>query len=168
MPALRSAKRNPQPALHRVLFALDPGSAERAGAQSNGGTCAAEHLGRNMAAGCRVCVTVPVRTISAINAREHWAVRAKRVKAERRATAWALRVASAEGLLDREPIVRLTRLMGPRGRMLDDDNLRSALKSVRDAVAEWLRADDADERITWVYAQPERAAQWGVRVEVFA
>ena len=30
-----------------------------------------------MAAGCRVCVTGPVRTISAINAREHWAVRAK-------------------------------------------------------------------------------------------
>ena len=85
-----------------------------------------------------------------------------------RPTAWALRGTSAEGLMPREPIVRLTRLMGPRGRMLDDDNLRSALKSVRDAVAQWLRADDADERITWVYARPERAEQWGVRVEVFA
>lgn len=168
MPALRSAKRTASPSLHRVLFALDPGSAERASAESNGGACAAEHPGRNMGAGCRVCVTVPVRTISAINAREHWAVRAKRVKSERIATAWALRGACSEGLIKREPIVRLTRLMGPRGRMLDDDNLRSALKSVRDSVAEWLRADDADERITWVYAPPERAAQWGVRVEVFA
>jgi hypothetical protein len=121
-----------------------------------------------MGGGCRVCVTVPIRTISAINAREHWAVRAKRVKSERISTAWALHGASAEGLLDRSPIVRLTRLMGPRGRMLDDDNLRSALKSVRDAVAEWLRADDADARITWVYAKPERAREWGVRVEVLA
>jgi hypothetical protein len=33
------------------------------------------------------------------------------------------------------------------------DSLRSASKSVVDAVAEWIGLDDADPRITWLYSQ---------------
>lgn len=36
---------------------------------------------------------------------------------------------------------------------MDDDNLQAGLKSVRDAVAEWLGLDDADERVWWRYCQ---------------
>src|SRR5689334_7850545 len=38
---------------------------------------------------------------------------------------------------------------------LDDDNLRGALKHVRDAVARWLGLDDADARIAFQYEQRE-------------
>jgi hypothetical protein len=38
--------------------------------------------------------------------------------------------------------------------MLDEhDNLRIALKTVVDAIAEWLEVDDRDERIRWLYSQ---------------
>lgn len=63
--------------------------------------------------------------------------------------------------------VRLTRI----GRRLDDDNLRGALKYIRDAIAELLvpglaigRADD-DERINWEYNQEK--GKVGVRIEVY-
>ncbi len=43
------------------------------------------------------------------------------------------------------------------GAKLDSDNLRRALKSVRDVVAEWLGIDDGDEgrggRVVWRYRQ---------------
>jgi len=38
-------------------------------------------------------------------------------------------------------------------RVLDDDNLRGALKGVRDAVADWLGRNDNDQHIHWRYAQ---------------
>lgn len=43
-------------------------------------------------------------------------------------------------------VVTMTRLGGKR---LDDDNLRRALKAVRDVVAEWLGVDDADPKVCW-------------------
>lgn len=47
-------------------------------------------------------------------------------------------------------VVRLTRLSPGT---LDDDNLRGALKAVRDGVADRLGVDDRDPRVTWEYAQ---------------
>lgn len=47
-------------------------------------------------------------------------------------------------------VVKLTRIGQKR---LDDDNLRPALKAVRDCVAAWLGCDDADPRIRWEYSQ---------------
>ena len=38
-------------------------------------------------------------------------------------------------------------------RQLDDDNLRGAMKAVRDGVAAALGIDDADPRVTWLYDQ---------------
>jgi hypothetical protein len=50
---------------------------------------------------------------------------------------------------------------------LDDDNLRGALKAIRDEVAEWIGLDDRDPLIVWKYDQ-EKAERGtaGVRVEV--
>ena len=60
--------------------------------------------------------------------------------------------------------VTLTRI-APR--KLDCDNLRGALKAVRDGVADWLGVDDGSERITWKYAQERGKPKWhSVRVEV--
>ena len=50
---------------------------------------------------------------------------------------------------------------------LDDDNLRGALKSVRDEVAAWIGLDDKDPRIAWKYDQQKtERGTCGVRVDV--
>jgi hypothetical protein len=64
-------------------------------------------------------------------------------------------------------VIRLTRVTAPRGKILDDDNLRGCLKAVRDGVADWLGINDNDPRVSWHYAQRNGTA-WGVEVEVFA
>lgn len=38
-------------------------------------------------------------------------------------------------------------------RVLDDDNLQGACKSLRDSIAETLGIDDGDKRISWTYHQ---------------
>ena len=115
-------------------------------------------------------VTLPLKTRSLLNLREHWAARARRTKAHRAATILALRAAHPGGnsltwdKLDgiNTLVVTLTRY----GRRLDDDNLRGALKAVRDGVAEWAAIDDGSERWRWEYAQ-EKAGKLGERVEVW-
>lgn len=107
-------------------------------------------------------VNVPVETVSEANQRDHWAKRAKRAKKQRKWT-WAC-LAQAHGL--RGPAPCTVRLIRISPRALDDDNLRGALKAVRDGVADWLKVDDRDERVVWEYGQ-EKGAQ-SVRVEVRA
>jgi hypothetical protein len=59
--------------------------------------------------------------------------------------------------------VLLTRVGPTNG--LDDDNLASALKAVRDEVAKWLGVDDRDRlKVRYRYAQ-RRGPVWGVEVE---
>ena len=41
--------------------------------------------------------------------------------------------------------------MSPR--KLDDDNLRGAMKAVRDAIAAWVGIDDGSARWEWCYGQ---------------
>lgn len=107
-------------------------------------------------------VAVPLRTVAGLNAREHHMVRARRVKKERHAIAWALNGKPMPPAT--MPVVVLLTRMSP-GNGLDNDNLQGALKAVRDQVADWLKRDDADPSITWQYAQ--RRAPWGVEVMVF-
>jgi hypothetical protein len=64
--------------------------------------------------------------------------------------------------------VRLLRL---GGREMDDDGLRASLKSVRDAVAQWLVGGapgerDNDDRITWDYYQVSFARPAGVKIRI--
>lgn len=104
-------------------------------------------------------VHVHLRTVSALNVREHWSTRAARVRNERDLTGWMLkRMTKPEPPL----IVTLTRVAPSNG--LDDDNLSGALKGVRDAVADWLGVDDKDrETVRYEYAQ--RRGPWGVEIE---
>lgn len=104
-------------------------------------------------------ITVPLRTSSGQNAREHFAVRAKRVKKEREAVAWCISRHQKPAV---PCSVILTRCAPSNG--LDDDNLVGALKAVRDEVAKWLGVDDRHSRqVRYRYAQ-ERGP-WGVRIE---
>ena len=98
-------------------------------------------------------IQIPLRTVSESNCAEHWSKKAKRHAMQKLVVKSACKAALHAGLLP--CTVKLTRI----GRKLDDDNLRGALKYVRDAVAELLvpgkavgRADD-DARITWEYSQ---------------
>lgn len=87
---------------------------------------------------------IPLRLPSAANLREHWATRARRARAQRRAIALAW---PKNGCIKPFPLeVVLTRI-APRE--LDDDNLASAFKTVRDEVAAQLGVDDRDARVKW-------------------
>lgn len=100
--------------------------------------------------------TVPLRTVSEANAREHWARKAKRVKAQRRA---------AFALCPTYPLPAIVTLTRIAPRALDDDNLRGALKAVRDGVADRLGIDDRDPRVDWRYAQARgRPKEYAVRI----
>lgn len=105
--------------------------------------------------------SIPIQTKSATNLREHWAVRSKRVASERRATTY--RTPPAFKALG--PLLRIT-LTRVSPRELDDDNLRPALKGVRDALAASLRIDDRSPLVEWGYGQEKGTAAVLVRVEV--
>ena len=87
---------------------------------------------------------LPLRTVSRLNAREHWRVRQERSKAER---------TTAAMMCPHFPVpcvVTLTRV-GPRA--LDSDNLQGALKSIRDGIADRLKVNDNGPLVDWRYAQ---------------
>lgn len=106
-------------------------------------------------------VRVPIRTVNGTNAREHWGDKQRRARKEREAVAWLLAGKPKPVLPCR---VVLTRT-GPNRRAMDSDGLQAALKHVRDQVAEWLGADDANPGIVWGYWQ-ERGREYSVRIEV--
>ena len=49
-------------------------------------------------------------------------------------------------------------------RVMDDDNLRMAMKAIRDTIAELLGVDDGDPSVRWEYAQ--EPGRGGARVTV--
>lgn len=104
---------------------------------------------------------IPIKTVTGLNAREHWRVRAKRVKAERHTTA------SIVQPFWTPCIVRMVRLSPA---LCDDDNLQGAMKAVRDEIAKINGVDDGPAGpITWVYAQEKcKRGTFGVRVEFLA
>ncbi len=106
---------------------------------------------------------VPIRTVSALNERTHWRVRAKRVKAEREATAWAIK-AAASGMPILPVVVTLTRVGPSNG--LDDDNLASSMKGVRDEIAKWLGVDDRKSDLVRYECAQERGKDWSVEVVI--
>lgn len=97
-----------------------------------------------------------MRTQGGTNSREHWRVRDRRVRAERSLVAWSLRNEIGPAL---PCVVTLTRCAPSNG--LDDDNLASALKSVRDEVAKWLGVDDRHRDIVR-YEYEQRRGPWSV------
>jgi hypothetical protein len=106
-----------------------------------------------------IVFTVPVKTVSGMNARENHYVRARRVKTERNMTAYRIPPA-LKGL---GPFLEVRLVRVSRGE-LDDDAVPAALKAVRDQVAVALRVEDNTRLVRWTYAQEKGEA--GVRVEV--
>jgi hypothetical protein len=104
------------------------------------------------------------RTRSAANAREDWRAKSRRTKEERNALFFAWVAASKPRPPGRPVSVTFTRL-APR--KLDDDNLASAFKAMRDELARalGLRGDGPNDGATWTYKQ-ERAPDYRVRVEI--
>jgi len=116
--------------------------------------------------------TLPIKTVSVLNVREHWAKRAKRSKLHRETAVKMLRTYGESHRLYRGafPIrftITLTRI---GGRTMDGDNLQASLKATRDGVSDWLGIDDGDKRLTWVYRQEpkKRKLPPGVRVDIEA
>ena len=99
-----------------------------------------------------ISMRLPLRTVSALNIREHWSKRAKRNK-EHRSVARNSVAAHfrACGVFSFSACtVRLTRY---GKRKLDDDNLRGAMKAIRDGIADALGIDDGDDRVKYEYDQ---------------
>ncbi|MCY3017547.1 MAG: hypothetical protein NTW87_00750 [Planctomycetota bacterium] len=120
-------------------------------------------------------VTIPVRTQSESNLREHWRSKASRTAAHRQAA--RLCVQSALNVLPpwnelRQAIqgrhkhitIRLTRV-APR--TLDPGNLEGSFKACQDGIADALGIDDGSQRLTWCYTQRRGAArEYAVLVEM--
>jgi hypothetical protein len=107
--------------------------------------------------------TWPCRLVSETNEREHWGSRARRAKRQREA---ALLLTANEIHRRGRPRLPLTVTITRFGKgWLDDDNLATSAKHVRDGVAKALGVDDGDQRITWTYRQ-ETVGSYQVRVLV--
>lgn len=106
----------------------------------------------------------PCKTVSEANTRCSPMARARRVKMQRETATWNMRAMNqARRWLDDDRVVVLLRRLAPSNG-LDDDNLRSALKAIRDGLADGLGVDDGDPSVTWEYDQ--RRGPYGVEVEI--
>ncbi len=117
-------------------------------------------------------LSIPLTLHVSLNSREHWATKAKRIKRERSAVAWAFAGARRKSQLAQlqaaNPVntwvVTITRIAPRR---VDGDNLISRCKGVRDEVARHLGIDDGSEAIDWRYRQEQAPGKvCGVRVEI--
>lgn len=106
--------------------------------------------------------------LTSLNAREHWAKKARRVKRERLATQWAAQAVRRRlhALAASAPQLLVT-LERNAPRLLDSDNLAGAFKAVRDEVAALLGRDDSPTAgVEWRYAQAQGPQSFvAVRVE---
>lgn len=101
---------------------------------------------------------LPVKTVSEANTRGHWSARARRAKTQRLA---------ARVLCPRAPLPATVLLTRHSAGTLDDDNLRGALKAVRDGIADAFGVPDNDPRLRFEYAQAKCARDaFGVHVLV--
>lgn len=106
----------------------------------------------------RIAFVVPIKTISTLNARESWMVKAKRIAKERKATHLLFPPVVVPKLFR----VRMTRVSPGE---LDSDNLAGALKGVQDAIAYRLGVDDGNRGpVIWERMQEKGPA--AVRVEI--
>jgi hypothetical protein len=105
-------------------------------------------------------VEFALRTWNESNQRGHWAAQRKRRGPQRLVTR-----TFAHANLTRPELPCVVLLIRIAPRELDCDGVVSALKQVRDGVADWLEIDDRDKRVTWRYAQQKRSS-YGVRIEV--
>lgn len=104
---------------------------------------------------------IPIKTVTGLNAREHWTARHRRVSKEKEATA---------RIVKPFPVPCIVRMIRLSERLCDDDNLQGACKAIRDQIAKLCGVDDGPSGpIKWVYAQEKcKRGHYGVRVEFLA
>jgi hypothetical protein len=104
-----------------------------------------------------VVYDLPLRIESVANKREHWGKRAERTKLHRFAAI----------AVQPHPLPCVVTLVRIAPRALDDDNLVSGFKALRDGIAKRLGVDDRDPRVRFVYDQRRgRAKEYAARVEI--
>ena len=106
----------------------------------------------------------PIHTESEANSRGFWAKRHARSSDQQSAVTLLCR--SKFGRPPAPPLrAVLTRIAE---RELDDDNLVSAFKAIRDAIAKWLGVNDKHRRLVRYSYEQERCApgRFGIRVEL--
>lgn len=109
-------------------------------------------------------LTLPIKTISELNARHHWAVKNRRKHAQRLEVGMELYKALNGRQVELPCTIKLTRI-GPR--RLDSDNLASSFKFIRDAIADRLGVNDGDERINFEYDQVAIGKfQYAIRIQI--
>jgi hypothetical protein len=105
-----------------------------------------------------ITFTIPTRTPSTANLRESWQARHRRAKKQKTDARLCCPTWNEGPLLS----VTLTRV-GPK--LLDVDNLASALKAIQDGIASWLRVDDGSPLVAWEYAQEK--GEPSIHVQIF-
>lgn len=114
--------------------------------------------------GRELVIVIPMRTHSETNMREPWQARHRRRKSQRHIVGLSVRAPFYRDAISVPCDVVLTRI-APHA--LDDDNLVSSFKATRDSIAEVLRIDDRDPRVTWRYAQRRgKPRQYAVEIRV--
>jgi len=102
-----------------------------------------------------IVIKLPVKTVSEANIREHWALKARRARNQRQTALLFTQLAVRKFKPSWFPVkgklvITITRI---GVRQLDDDNLARAHKAVRDGIADALKVDDGDDRLSWCYEQ---------------
>lgn len=102
-------------------------------------------------------IELPLRIESVANQRMHWGDKARQTRVHRMA---AIAVPA-------HPVPCVVTLVRVAPRALDDDNLRSAFKALRDGIADRLGVKDNDPRVRWEYDQARgKAKEYAARVVI--
>lgn len=102
-------------------------------------------------------IELPLRIESTANQRLHHHARARQTKAYR----------NAAMAVPRHPLPCVVRLIRVAPRPLDDDNLSSAFKALRDGIADKHDVKDNDPRMRFEYDQVRGAPNYfGVRIDI--
>ena len=111
-------------------------------------------------------ITLPIRTESEANLREHWAKKGRRAKGQRAIARMILGQPQYAALRKHAGRFEIT-ITRIGARPLDPDNLANSGKHVQDGIADALGIDDGSARITWIYAQEKgKPKEYAVRVEI--
>ena len=112
---------------------------------------------------------LPIKTVSEANSSEHWAVKGKRHKLQKRWIKLSLNLYRLKIPLPCK--IKLTRI-APR-KLDEGDNLPTAFKYIRDALSELITGEtiagrsDNDERISWEYSQEKGdPKKYSIRIEI--
>jgi hypothetical protein len=111
-----------------------------------------------------LAIALPIRTESELNRRDHWRAAGARKKAQQREVEIGLRALFRFFRIELPCVVRLTRI---GAELLDDDNLASAFKAIRDQVAKLIKVDDGSDMVRWRYDQvADRRYGYGIKIEI--